>query len=447
MSRRITVPARDVRVTAEADVVVAGGGPAGICAAVAAARTGARTVLLERAPFLGGTATGAMVASFMGFFWRDRRVAGGVGYEVTQRLIEAGGATGFTRYLLAEASENPIEVRTFPFDPEVLKSVLDEMATEAGVDVLLHTQATEAILTDGRVTGVLAQGLFKPEAFGAGVVIDATGNAVIARTAGCRAENAGDDPAGWQPMTMMARLADVDVPRFRALPRERKRRLARQGMATGELPQQLLSLVSSPSGDDAFILMTRVSGFDGSDTRDLAQAEMEGRRQLRGVVPFLRREVPGFERAHVVAVAPWIGVRETWRIIGDSRLEEADVLEGRQSAEAIAQGGGPLDVHHRDGGGLSLIEPAAPFSVPYRCLVPRDVDGLTVAGRCVSATRTAMGAVRHMGTVMAIGHAAGAAGALAARERIRPRDVRVSELRDLLRSQGAVVDSPLSHAG
>jgi ribulose 1,5-bisphosphate synthetase/thiazole synthase len=433
----IRQPARAPEADLRTDIIVAGGGPAGFCTAVAAARAGARVVLIERGPFLGGTATGAMVASFMGFYWRDLLVGGGIGHEVTQQLIEAGGATGFTPYVLAEASDNPARVRTFPFDPEVLKSVLDEMALEAGVEVLLHTQAVRPLLTDDVVSGVVAQGLFDAEVLEAQVVVDATANAVIARKAGCATENAWEQRRSRQPMTMMARLSNVDVARFRALQREEKQRLARRGVATGELPQQLLSLVSSPAGTDGFILMTRVTGFDGSDSRDLTRAEMEGRRQVRAVVGFLRREVPGFEWSHLSALAPWIGVRETWRIAGEHLLTESDVMAGRQFPDAVAQGGGPLDVHHRDGSGLTLTEPPAPFGIPYRSLVPREVDGLLVAGRCASATQAAMGAMRHMGTAMATGQAAGTAAALA----VKP------ELRSLLRDHKAVVDSPLTATG
>ncbi|WP_435156292.1 FAD-dependent oxidoreductase [Amycolatopsis sacchari] len=437
----VTVPPRELPVTTTADVVVAGGGPAGFCAAVAAARAGARTVLVERGPFLGGTATGAMVASFMGFYWRTALVAGGIGHEITRRLVDAGGATGFTPYILAEASENPLRVRTFPFDPEVLKLVLDDLAAEAGLDVRLHSQAVDPVVSEGSVRGLVVQGRYAPEAIGAGVVVDATADAVVCRTAGCAVEN----PQGRherQPMTMMARLSDVDIQRFRALPREEKRRLARLGVAAGELAQQLLSLVSSPSGHDAFILMTRVSGLDGSDSEELTRAEIAGREQVRRVISFLRREVPGFENAHLSGIAPWIGVRETWRVMGDHLLTESDVLSGRQFPDAVAQAGGPLDVHDNTNG-LTLVEPPAPFSVPYRSLLPRGVERLLVAGRCLSATQAAMGAVRHMGTAMATGQAAGAAAALATQLGIPPRAVPADRLQALLREQGAIVDSPV----
>lgn len=218
-------------------------------------------------------------------------------------------------------------------------------------------------------------------------------------------------------------------------------------MSTGELASRLLSLVSSPGrAGDAFILMTRVSGWDGADEASLSHAEVEGRKQVISVIRFLQREVPGFESCQLVALAPWIGVRETWRIVGDYVLTADDVMSARQFEDAVAQGGGPLDVHHPQGGGVTLMEPPAPFSTPYRCLLPRGVDGMLVAGRCASASADAMGALRHMGSAMALGQAAGVAAALASANRVAPREVDVDELRRMLREQDAIIDSPVMAA-
>ncbi|MGK3207781.1 FAD-dependent oxidoreductase [Amycolatopsis sp. MEPSY49] len=439
----IDLPGETIEVDRSVDVAVAGGGPAGFCAAVAAARSGARTVLVEQAPFLGGTATGAMVASFMGFYWRDVRVGGGIGHEITERLVKAGGAKGFTPYVLAEASRNPVKVRTFPFDPEVLKFVLDDLLAESGAEVRLHTQVVDPLREGATVRGVVTQDQYARRAIRARVVVDATANALVCRRAGCRTQNRVEQRRDRQPMTLMARLSNVDVARFRALPREEKRRLAVSGVRAGALKQELLSLVSSPEGSDAFILMTRVTGLDGSDSADLTIAERTGRTQVRAVVEFLRTSVPGFERSYLAALAPWIGVRETWRVEGDYTLTEDDVLGGRQFGDAIAQAGGPLDVHDTTGTGLVLLEPPAPFAVPYRCLVPRGTEGLLVAGRCLSATGRAMGATRHMGTAMATGQAAGTAAAIAAAEAVGTHDVPGEQLRRALRDAGAIVDSPL----
>lgn len=440
--RFVTEASRRIPIVADVDVVVVGGGPSGVASAIAATRTGAQVLVVERAGFYGGTATGAMVASFMGHCWRDRRVSGGIAEEIVHRLIAEGGGRTYRRYVMAEASSQPYETRTFPFDPEVLKFVLDDLIAEAGVQALLHAAVVGPLQDDpaGPVSGVVVETRSGRQAVRARVVIDAGADGFVARAAGARALNADQPVAERQPMTLMARLTEVDVARFRALPREEKQRLSAAGMDSGELAQRILALVSSPTGSDAFILMTRVSGFDGADSAGLTGAELAGRRQIRTVLAFLRREVPGFEKAQLVSLAPWIGVRETWQIAGDYVLSADDVLTGAQFADGIALGGGPLDLHHPTGGGITLQEPEQPFATPYRCLLPTGVEGLLVTGRAASATLEAHGALRHMGSVMCLGHAAGTAAALAAKHGLRPRTVDTNELRNVLRDQGAILD-------
>jgi len=433
-------PERRLEVKGHYDVVVVGGGPAGISAAVAAARRGARTVLVERASFLGGTATGAMVASFMGFFLGDERVTGGIPYEILGRLEAIGGGSGFLDYVMGEASDSPLPVHTYPFDSELLKVVLDELVTEAGVELRLHAQGVDAVVENGRVTGVVVQGRTERYALRGTVVIDASADGVIAKGAGAELENARQDPRLRQPMTQVARFVDVDMPAFRALPIPEKQRLAATGMELGVFSQRLMSVVSSPHGNDAVVLMTRVSGRDGTDDAQLSLAEVEGRQRILRVAGFLREHVPGFERSRLQTIASWIGIRETWRIIGDYVVTQEDIVTGRAFDDQISLGCGPLDIHHPSGGGLTLIVPERPFGVPYRSLLPAGVDGLLMAGRCISATHEGMAALRHMGTVMTTGEAAGAAAAQAVSRGVTPREVDVQALRETLREAGAIVD-------
>ena len=436
---RVWVEGSTVPVAAEYDVIVVGGGPSGVAAAIAAARTGARTAIIERSAFLGGTATGAMVASFMGFFWKDCRVVGGIGHELTRRLEDRGASAGFGRYVLAEASDEPLDVITFPFDPETLKIVLDEMLVEAGVHPYLHAQVVAALEEDGACAGVLYQGVVERKVLRGRTVIDASANGSIAVSAGAEREEARQDPRRRQPMTQIARLVDVDVARFRGLPRSTKHQLATRGLERGVLTQKLLSVLSSPHGDDAIVLMTRVSERDGTDEEQLALAEIEGRRLVDQLIPFLRTEVPGFEHARLGTLASWIGVRETWRVIGDYVITGDDVRTGGSFDDTIALGSGPIDTHHSRGAGLSLTVPERPFQIPYRALLPRGVDGLIITGRCVSATREGMAGLRHMGTVMAMGQAAGTAAALAAQRGVPPRAVHPSLIQEALTRAGAII--------
>ncbi|RZL81010.1 MAG: FAD-dependent oxidoreductase [Rhodococcus sp. (in: high G+C Gram-positive bacteria)] len=431
--------AEAVRVVGEFDVVVVGGGPSGVAAAIAAARSGASVALVERSSFLGGTATGAMVASFMGFFWRNRRIVGGIAMELVERILAREASPGFGRYVLAEASDAPIDVVTFPFDPEVMKIVLDEMLVQSGVQLYLHSQAVAPIIENGTCTGIVYQGIESRKALRARVVVDASANGTVAVGAGGRRENERADPRTRQPMTQIARLVDVDMPRFRSLPRAAKAQLAVEGVSLGVLSQKLLSVVSSPHGDDAIILMTRVSGRDGTDEAQLALAEVDGRRMIDGLVPFLRQSVPGFERAKLGTIASWIGVRETWRVVGKYVVTGEDIRTGRQFPDAIALGGGPLDIHHSDGVGISLTIPDSPFQIPYRALLVPGAPGVIVTGRCVSATAEGMGGMRHMGTVMALGQAAGTAAALSVALDIEPSRLDPVTLQKNLVKDGAIL--------
>ncbi|MDP2619310.1 MAG: FAD-dependent oxidoreductase [Hyphomicrobiales bacterium] len=245
------------------DVIIAGGGAAGLIAAVAAARGGAHTLLLERQGCLGGVATSGYVAQFVGFFNHDLQAVWGLPYEFLQRIEAAGGSDGFAKYTMAEASASPVTIYNFPFNPEIVKIVADEFVEEAGVDTLLHCQVVEVIKQDGRVTGVIVETVDGRCAFGADVVVDATGDATVAHRAGMpmQTDNATVDQR--QPTSLVFRLSNVDVKRFRAIPRAEKRALVLAGLERGELFWESLSFMSTPGGYDAICLMSRIRACKG----------------------------------------------------------------------------------------------------------------------------------------------------------------------------------------
>jgi len=427
-----------VRTVVDYDVVVAGGGPSGLIAATAAARLGARTLLVERDGFLGGTATAAMVAQFFGFFHERTQVVRGIPAELLERVQALGGSAGFVEYVMAEASDRPVPTRCFPFDPEILKLAADELVSEAGCELLLHAVVTDVVRENGRLVGVVAHTVEGPLAIRARVVVDATGDAVVAHRAGLPTVGAELGPAR-QPLTLVFRLRGVDVPRYRSLPREEKRRIVREGIAQGKLFWESFALNSPRGTDDAVCLLTRIRGCDALDAFSLTRAELVGRQQIRKVMEFIR-SVPGFERCELVSIAPRIGVRETRRVVGVYELGESDVLSGAIPDDTVVLGAGPVDVHDPNGTGfVEMRMPPGPFGIPLRCLLPRDRVALVAAGRAISASRVANGAARHMGTAMAIGQAAGTLAALAARAGVFPHDVRAGEVRATLRRNGAVV--------
>jgi glycine/D-amino acid oxidase-like deaminating enzyme len=430
----------ETRVGGDYDVVVAGGGASGLVATLAAARAGARTALIERTGSLGGTATAAMVAQWLGFYNRETRVVGGLAMELARRVCELGGSDGFARYTLAEASANPIPLIHFPFNPEILKIVADEAVQEAGVDVLLHSQVVRPLLLNQRVEGVAVETPSGRTALRAKIVVDATGDAAVAAASGipCAGEEA-DLRQHRQPCTLVFRISNVDVKRFRAIPRDVKRAIALEGLRAGRLFWESLSFCSTPGGTDAICLMSRISGVDALDDDDLTRAAMTGRQQVKSIVGFLRERVPGFEHSVLAGIAERVGVRETRRIQGQYTLTQEDIINNVCFPDAIALGAGPMDLHEADGTSIAMWVPQAPFEIPLRCLLPLTIDGLVVTGRAISATREANSGSRHMGTAMCLGEAAGMYAALSARGEAQLARPPYERLRQMLRAQGALI--------
>ncbi|MDM0048823.1 FAD-dependent oxidoreductase [Variovorax sp. J22R115] len=422
------------------DVIVAGGGASGLIAAVAAARTGAKTLLIEHAGCLGGTGTYAMVAQWLGFYNGETRVVGGLPLELTEMVTDLGGSDGFSRYVLAEASNKPIPLVNFPFNPEVTKIACDRLAREAGVDVRLHSRVAAPMLRDDRICGVVVEDIGGRRAFRANVVIDATGDAMVAAASGAAFEGGEEElRRRRQPCTLVFRLSNVDVARFRALPREEKRALALEGVKAGRIFWESLSFCSTPGNTDAICLMSRIPEIDALDPADLGRAESEGRGQVHSIVGFLRERVPGFGRSTLANIAAHVGVRETRRIRGRYALTEEDIVSGKRFTDAIALGAGPMDLHEAGGTGISLWMPEHPFEIPMGCLLPELTPGLIVTGRAISATRSANGGSRHMGTAMALGEASGVLAGLATAQAVEPTAVNHQAVQARLRRDSALV--------
>lgn len=427
------------------DVIVAGGGASGLIAGIAAARQGMRTLIIERAGCFGGTATSAYVAQYVGFFNGNTQAVWGAPYELTRRVTAAGGGKGFDQYTMGEAAGHPTLIRNFPFNPEVVKMIADEMVTEAGADALFHTfiagvisEETETGAT--RIKGLVIENVAGRREIGAKVVIDATGDAVAAKHAGITVEGEEDELRNArQPQSMIFRLSNVDLPRFRALPREQKRALVLEGLKSGELYWESLSFIGVPGTTDIVCFMSRIQGLDALNDSQLTETELVGRRQIRTIIPFLQRRVPGFEKCHLSSIAARAGIRETRRIDGQYILTGEDVLATRTFPDSIALGCGPVDLHDAKSSSIYLKMPPAPFEIPMRCLLPKTTEGIIVTGRCISATREANGGARHMATAMALGEAAGVMASVSVSENCSTLEVSADLVRERLRKSGAAV--------
>jgi 2-polyprenyl-6-methoxyphenol hydroxylase-like FAD-dependent oxidoreductase len=419
------------------DVVVVGSGSAGSTAAIAAARAGARTLLVERMGFLGGIST-AVLDTFYAFYTpgaAPRRVIGGIAWEAAALLAAEGAA--FERPNTYGAGTG------ITYDPEVLKRTWETLALQAGVEVLLHTWVTGVELDADRRVRALT--LFNKG--GAGrvettVVVDASGDADVAAWAGVPF----DDPATngqVQSLSTVFRMAGVDVGRAEAFGKAALWARMREASESGayRLPRIEGSWHRTPQPGVVMALMTRVPRVDATDPVQLTRAEIEGRRQAWEYARFLRQRVPGFEQAVMVSTSPAIGVRESRRVHGRYRLTAEDVLAGRRFDDEIALCGAPIEDHHAGTDTRWRYVPdGGAYGIPYRCLLPKEVEGLLVAGRCFSATHDAHASARSMGTCMAMGQAAGTAAALAAAGSNVPGDLPAARLRAHLAEHGVLLE-------
>ncbi|HWI37646.1 MAG TPA: FAD-dependent oxidoreductase [Burkholderiales bacterium] len=463
---RIELPSRKAIVAAETDVLVVGGGPAGLGAALGAAQAGARVVLAERYGFLGGNATAALVMPLMSFHTahptKEKKgattllptdhgpgepIIAGALKTLLERLVKAGGAI--------EPSLDTGYV--VPFDPEWFKLIALEMLDEAGVQFLFHSFASAA-LGGKRVQGAVMETKSGPIAVQARVTIDCTGDGDVAVQAGAPSE-VGRADGLVQPMTLMFRVVEFQRNHFEAYVTQNPKQwrgvhglwdLVREATEAGELklPREDILFFATPHEEEVSVNSTRVTRVLGTDVWDLSYAEWMSRRQMRQIAEFLRRYVPGFEASYVAQSGVQVGVRETRRVLGDYQLTADDVLAARKFGDAVARGAYPIDIHNPTGTGtvLKRLPPGEAYDIPLRCLMPKDVDGLLVAGRCMSGTHEAHSSYRVMPIVMATGQAAGVCAALAARRNALPRAIAAEEVQRELARQGASLRRELKAA-
>ena len=426
------------------DVIVVGSGSAGSTAAIASARAGVKTLVLERLPFLGGTST-AVLDTFYGYYTpgsRSIKVVGGIADDVVKAL--KGYQACFER-------PNSFGAGTgITYHPEYLKVVWERLVREAGCHVLLNAWVQDVVIHENKIEGLVVATKAGLQMFQCKQVVDASGDADICYFAGIPFELAGAvDPA--QTLTTTFKMVNVDLSKRKEVSKKEINALMEEAASTGKynLPRKEGSDHITPVDHMTATIMTRLTSYrekDGkvinaSDPDLLSEAEMEGRIQAIEYIRFLKDYVPGYQHAELSTFSVQIGVRETRRIYGEYRLTSEDVLSARKFEDQIGLCGAPME-DHSDGADTKwqYLPDGQTVGIPYRTLVPKDSRNILVAGRCFSASHVAHSSVRSMAQCMVMGEAAGNAAALSAKQGVKPADIESGELREILKKNKAIVD-------
>ncbi len=418
----ITLPARDIPVIDRTDVLVVGGGPSGIGAALAAARSGAKTTLVEHQGFLGGLWTAGMLNPIL-----DHREKGGIVQEILDRLKQDGKFTPRSR-----------------FDNEYMKYFLECLLLGAGVDLRMYRLCVDVISEGEQVRGIVTESKSGTEAFLAKTVIDCTGDGDVCAQAGVPFSKGREDGL-MQSMTLFFMLSNV---KFSQKGTYHVYDLLKEASEKYDLnyhiPYRQPSFFDVPLEDHAVVQLTHMNGYDGTNADDLTAAAIEGRKQTHEAVNVMTNYIPELKGVELVATAPHVGVRESRHIQGRYQLKEGDLLDGRQFDDGICWVRFNIDIHGPElspTSGTIEIEGkrVKPYQIPYRSLLPANRENLLMAGQCISGTSRAHSSFRVTGDCVAMGQAAGTAAAMAVKEGTAPSQLDAKLLVRQLQDDGVKI--------
>lgn len=436
---------RETPVWKTADVVVAGAGPAGIVAALAAARSGAGTVLVEQDFCPGSNITLGPLEAIMTFHDSASRIIEGIPQEIINRLVAAGGSPGHVPDTVGYCST------ITPFDPEVFKAVVLEMLEQAHVSMLFGTLTAGVLKDGGKVRGVLTESKSGRRAILGSQFIDCTGDGDLCAMAGARYEMGRPQDGMTQPMTMLFKMGGVDTRKFREyvgrhpsefrfdkkMPSPPDRgilhlwgfgELLEKGFASGRLSlrRKEMHMITTDREGEVILNFTRVDG-DGTDAKAISGAYVRAMGQAKELADYFKEALPGFEHAYILFTGK-IGKRETRRILGKYVLTEEDILHQTDFPDTVARGAFPIDIHQPGGDSMYYEMVTKAYNIPLRCLQARGFSNLWMAGRCISVDYKALASVRITASCMATGQAAGAAAALASASQKDGSQISVREI-------------------
>jgi len=442
-SQTIIEPQRETGIYRETDVLVVGGGPAGVAAAIAAARNGAKTLLVERYGHLGGLATGGLVLCIMPMSdgTKEQQVAG-ICQEIVDRLDAIGAAVHPGIEDIGSSDRNLIDYwRNYPFtvihgkirlsvqtDPEMLKCILNDMIEESGVDLLLHSWGCRAIVDRDTVTGIIFESKSGRQAIKAKVIVDCTGDGDIFASAGAEYDDKIDPDLRSSKLALVFRIGNVDITKyieFRNSKSERYSELMKELEALGGFTMALRTW-----RNDVLWFNNHIGGLNGLDVEDLTRLEINARKSMLVTYDFFKKEIPGFELCYLMDTASQTGVRSSRRLVGEYVVTRNDINSGRIFEDTIAVC--PDFRHGQTSGNLHM-------HIPYRSLLPRRIDNLLVAGRCLSSDQVANDILSPIQFCIAMGQAAGTAAALSVKNNVAPRRVDFALLKSHLINQYVIL--------
>lgn len=436
----ILEPKRELSVIGEWDVVVCGGGPSGFIAATAAARNGAKTLLIEEHGFLGGMATAALVGPISKFNFDGKRIVGGIPLEFILKMEESGGAI------------TDLPSGNIPFDPEIYKFAALQMVKDAGVDLLLHTKTVSCLVNEndkGIVDYVIVESPSGREAIKTKFVIDATGTGTVAFRAGFRCKLRTDNEGRLQPLSLVFRLGGVDTDNLRVWMNEdgvkyanpELKEVLQKAVENGEIKQfggPWTVFGSTIRRGEVSVNATRFAG-NAIDRKSFTDAEVEMRKDVIKMVEIFQNASPQFANCYLLDTATQAGIRETRMIEGLYTIDLDDILNPKDFPDTVAKGAHWIDIHQAQDSKQSATYVGKPYNIPYRSLVPLNSKNLLVAGGSISATKEAFASIRVQAQCMALGQAAGTAASICVEQKTSADSIDISKLRELLIKQSAIL--------
>jgi len=443
------------------DLVVVGGGPGGIPAAISAARMGIKVLLIEKSGYLGGIAASGL--PLLGFIdGMGKKALGGIADEFVKRLSELGGTLGHNIC--------PVHNSITPINPGLFRIVSFEKCVESGVELLLHSEVLDVKIDNKKIKQILVLSCCEKIEIESDIVIDATGDGCIGYLAGASYFKGQDETGVLQPASLIFTVGNVNFDKFlnyiKLNPDEFElpdsynvkytfdffksakgyaftglKNLIKMAQENNDfnIPRDRFIYATMPSKGEVVINATRALDVDGTNPWDITRGETECHLQILQLLKFMKKYVPGFENIYITSIAPSLGVRETRRIVGRKILKKDVLNEGKIAKDSIALAAYNIDIHHGKDAGLDMINVNKAFGIPYDCLLSKDIEGLIMSGRCISVDNFIFGSTRVMGTCMAIGEAAGTSAGLAIKNGCSPSEVSVEDLRNQLLKNGAIL--------